>query len=698
MLHAKGGKSIIIEILILFSISCIHNEEKVEKFQCKLTPLWDVRGCRENKSSLFCKKGQYGVLKKKAEIFLGGLKSKNSKKRSVAISKLNAIIPFIYRYIKKNYKESLLLSLPPFTTIPLNIVSIYKYINFTRISELQVICHTRNDYIWYAVVDNREIITSKISLLIVGNKNGPFSSVPILLGNDVRWNIEDYSCNFINGIFRNYAILINAEVDKKKYYSIVISNGKVLKDHNFYRNDTRTNYVITKVLSMGKYGISREVITIGQEQYEIKKVLFSPDNKTTVFVVRNNNNKYTALINGKKSEEYSEINTSTIRFSPDNKRIAFKAIKSTEKEVMVVDMKESREYKHIFTPVFSPDNKVGFIAITPNNKTVVVVDGKESKEYDYVNSLTFSKDGKRYGFIAKKGDKWVAVIDGQEKIQYEEIESLSFSENGNVKINAKDGDKKVQVIFAKNKRIKKIHPYPVTQCISQGQKKVAYVVRKDDKDIVIVDKKAASKKYPRITYLKFSPNCNRIAFIVKKWLGNQEKVIAVVDNKEGKEYDKIRGLIFSPDSRNVVYWGLVEKKWKLVINGKESEEYKQVSHITFTPDGKIGYAASEDSKIIAVINNKKTKKYDEIIIPGPTPIILSTRMFYHYSDPPYLPYIGNGRYVLIGKEIGATTQYNLVVDGEEFMSLKNISTVFTDNKSIEFAGYIGNKIYWIKCK
>ncbi len=66
---------------------------------------------------------------------------------------------------------------------------------------------------------------------------------------------------------------------------------------------------------------------------------------------------------------------------------------------------------------------------------------------------------------------------------------------------------------------------------------------------------------------KVSPDSKRVAYGAK--VG--DKVLVVVDGKEGKPYHGIGSLIFSPDSKRVAYGAKVGDKWLVVVDGKEGK-------------------------------------------------------------------------------------------------------------------------------
>ena len=92
-----------------------------------------------------------------------------------------------------------------------------------------------------------------------------------------------------------------------------------------------------------------------------------------------------------------------------------------------------------------------------------------------------------------------------------------------------------------------------------------------------------------------------------------EKWIVVIDGQEGKDYDDIQSLIFSPDGRRVVYQGRVGEKWIVVIDGQEGKDYDDIQSLIFSPDGqRVVYQGRVGEKRIVVLDGQEGKDYDHI--------------------------------------------------------------------------------------
>jgi hypothetical protein len=83
----------------------------------------------------------------------------------------------------------------------------------------------------------------------------------------------------------------------------------------------------------------------------------------------------------------------------------------------------------------------------------------------------------------------------------------------------------------------------------------------------------------------------------------QQTPSAVVNGTEGKQYDGVSGLIFSPDGKRMAYVATLGKKMLAVVDGTEGNQYDGISGLVFSPDGtQVAYVASLGSKQLAVVD------------------------------------------------------------------------------------------------
>lgn len=139
-----------------------------------------------------------------------------------------------------------------------------------------------------------------------------------------------------------------------------------------------------------------------------------------------------------------------------------------------------------------------------------------------------------------------------------------------------------------------------------------------DKFEAINDRKWVSKKVicqvPQVNILKtlqISPDMSRVAYILEKRLGLfKSKFCIVIDGNEGKQYDAIDQITFSPDSKHIAYRAINGKRQLLILDEKEIIEYSGIGSPIFSPDGKhLAYAAMDGDKWFVITDGNEGKRY-----------------------------------------------------------------------------------------
>jgi len=114
----------------------------------------------------------------------------------------------------------------------------------------------------------------------------------------------------------------------------------------------------------------------------------------------------------------------------------------------------------------------------------------------------------------------------------------------------------------------------------------AYIVKRNDLEAVSLNG-LVGPSYGKITFLKFSPDSQRLAYGVKTVSG---KELVVIDGQEGTVYDwLLEPWFFTPDSQFFVYKARDSRGDVLVFNCWESSTYERI----FNP-----VMDSSDNKII----------------------------------------------------------------------------------------------------
>lgn len=116
--------------------------------------------------------------------------------------------------------------------------------------------------------------------------------------------------------------------------------------------------------------------------------------------------------------------------------------------------------------------------------------------------------------------------------------------------------------------------------------------------------------------LVISPDGSRVAFVRKK--GDQE--VVVVDGEEGRPYNHVTYPVFSGDSRHVAYaattnssWNscdsqsMPECRWFVVLDGKEGAPYSMVSNPRLSHDGQHVAYQTADGNLAAVVHDGQSR-------------------------------------------------------------------------------------------
>lgn len=174
-------------------------------------------------------------------------------------------------------------------------------------------------------------------------------------------------------------------------------------------------------------------------------------------------------------------------------------------------------------------------------------------------------------------------------------------------------------------------PDPVTILLTPDRRDAVYVVPKGAGRQVHVDGRPAGPEFDGVFVEKSfvrSRDGRRTAYAVVKetkpgecsTCGPQGEWRAVVDGEAGPVYDRVNGLVFSPDGKRVAYGAMIHSGggdvWHLVVDGKETLlPYDSLSYLSpaFTPDGRrLVYVALRGEKTVVVVDGREGKAYDRV--------------------------------------------------------------------------------------
>ncbi len=164
--------------------------------------------------------------------------------------------------------------------------------------------------------------------------------------------------------------------------------------------------------------------------------------------------------------------------------------------------------------------------------------------------------------------------------------------------------------------------------ISPDGRRVAYTVSREGKWRVVVDgvepkasnmvePKASApiegKPYDRVSSIQFSPDGAKIAYLASR----DGLEFLVVDGVEGRTYpdrgDSPFPITFSPDGRRAAYIVPGFPRWRIVVDGIEPREYHAISEPVFSPDGRhVAFAAALGKRWRVVVDGVEGETYDVI--------------------------------------------------------------------------------------
>lgn len=257
-------------------------------------------------------------------------------------------------------------------------------------------------------------------------------------------------------------------------------------------------------------------------------------------------------------------------------------------------------------------------------KCCAVVDGQAGPEYDVIHKPIFSPDGKSIAYAAGKGGdwsmgalmkleagggcKWCVRIDGQAGPEFDGIGKIVFSSDAKrVAYGVKKGDKQLVIVDGKSgpeyDGIGENDPI-----FSPDSRHVAYAARNGYKCFVVVDGKAIQKTYDWIGDITFSPDGERMAYgaeihhvhgmVDRAPVTGKNKVIEHIISAQ--EDGKRRHAIITEDNRRLI-----------ILDGSPGPEFDWTGKPIFSPDGKrVAYGAQSGDKYLVVLDSQSSPEYD----------------------------------------------------------------------------------------
>jgi uncharacterized protein YfaP (DUF2135 family) len=310
------------------------------------------------------------------------------------------------------------------------------------------------------------------------------------------------------------------------------------------------------------------------------------------------------------------VNSGEFGFTADGKHVVYVAASSDDGWHVVADGVESSAYKQVEPIVFSEKGgRFAYLATTPDGAAVVAVDGKQAETYASIDKLQFSPDGDHCAFIARMSDtKWHFVMDGKVGSGYESIDQCTVGENGTYcyrALKTQEKDTKNGRLFKRYVIVLNGNESPESEAtdypaidklqLSSDGRKIAYISRTPDGDVVVFDGKSG-QNYDHIDNLIISPGGFKVAYLASTPNGK----FLVVDERESMACADIKGFVFSEDGRHFGYAGWADQHWIMVVDWKMGKSYNEVSDLLMSKDGAhYAYAASTGSEAVLVIDGKE---------------------------------------------------------------------------------------------
>lgn len=291
---------------------------------------------------------------------------------------------------------------------------------------------------------------------------------------------------------------------------------------------------------------------------------FSPDSKHIAYKAgEKRGGKIFVVLDGEKGKSYDDIGP--IVFSPNSEHLAYMAKEGIE-GFLVFDGVEGKKYDYFSasyadgtkSPVFSPDSEHIAYVVKEKGEWFLIIDGEKKSsnflsKYSPLKCVTFSSDSKHVAYVvvygpAEKDDKKSFVVsDGKKGREYDDV--CRFGPFP---------DYEHPVFSPDNKHI----AYAAERYFPEGECLLGYTEceKRGEKFVVLDDKEG--KPYGDIKNIVFSPDSKHIAYAAKK----ENKWILVVDRKESEFYDDIyTKSVFSSDNKYVYYGVRIDNElWWIV--------------------------------------------------------------------------------------------------------------------------------------
>lgn len=248
-------------------------------------------------------------------------------------------------------------------------------------------------------------------------------------------------------------------------------------------------------------------------------------------------------------------------------------------------------------------------------------DGVAGKTYHSIDwqSVTFSPDSRRVAYVVERYEKLPestpemsvigrvaqVVVDGSEGPDFESIDGLRFSPDSRRVAYAACENGKYTVIVADAEACTRdgiFIPVLPSACAAPGTPRPQPAVQLD------------GRAYDDVSEVQFSPDSRRLGYVGAR--GDRQTV--VVDGAEGPAFDTAGYITFSPDSRHLAYMVRRAGMQSAICDGAERASYAwphsaATDNPVFSPDSKrFAYILPVGDKRCVVVDGVGGKPYDGI--------------------------------------------------------------------------------------
>lgn len=334
------------------------------------------------------------------------------------------------------------------------------------------------------------------------------------------------------------------------------------------------------------------------------------------------------VVDGVEGPAFDHVWSGGLHFSRDGRRFAYTGERGGRR-FAVVDGVESGPFERVGPPSFR-DLKDGGTVVAfeaeRDGRKLFVVNGREFAADDpQGRELFYGEEAGRPRELVRGGKHFVAW-GGKELGPYDEPAgtSLNYLPRAGgwfVMFEGRRGGKELAVVDGVEG---KPYDYVGPIHVSPGGEHTLYTVRQGEESFVVFD----GKEGPKFSSIDidygvspFSPDGRHYAYAASREDPPDLKFLVVADGKEGRLYDFITGVTYTPDGAHLLYLAFDRSRWRtfLVRDGEEVAAYEMLSDgdIRFGPGGKRMYfrlrPLGEGRSQEAVVVDGRAFTYDNVL-------------------------------------------------------------------------------------